>query len=75
MNEPRLFLRPRPRAASSSSPSERSGSPQVMNSNQSLENMPRLALTTEDEGQSPPSFQYVFYAHMGWACFEVVRAR
>ncbi|XP_031418868.1 microtubule-associated serine/threonine-protein kinase 3 isoform X2 [Clupea harengus] len=40
---------PRPRASSSSSPSERSGSPQVMNSTQSLETMPRLALSTEDE--------------------------
>ncbi|KAL2097629.1 hypothetical protein ACEWY4_006836 [Coilia grayii] len=40
---------PRPRASSSSSPSERSSSPQVMNSTQSLETMPRLALSTEDE--------------------------
>ncbi|XP_062381277.1 microtubule-associated serine/threonine-protein kinase 3 isoform X1 [Sardina pilchardus] len=40
----------RPRAASSSSPSERSGSPQVMNSNQSLDTTPtRLPLSTEDE--------------------------
>ncbi|XP_028832485.1 microtubule-associated serine/threonine-protein kinase 3 isoform X2 [Denticeps clupeoides] len=40
---------PRPRASSSSSQSDRSASPQVMNSTQSLEAMPRLALSTEDE--------------------------
>ncbi|TNN34427.1 Microtubule-associated serine/threonine-protein kinase 3 [Liparis tanakae] len=39
----------RPRASSSSSPSERSTSPLVMSSTHSLEAMPRFALSTDDE--------------------------
>lgn len=40
----------RPRASSSSSQSERSASPLVMTSTHSLETMPRVALSTDDEG-------------------------
>uniref|UniRef100_A0AAZ3QA45 non-specific serine/threonine protein kinase n=1 Tax=Oncorhynchus tshawytscha TaxID=74940 RepID=A0AAZ3QA45_ONCTS len=39
----------RPRAASSSSQSERSASPLVMNSTQSLDTMPRFAIAAEEE--------------------------
>ncbi|KAM4548119.1 microtubule-associated serine/threonine-protein kinase 3 isoform 3-T3 [Odontesthes bonariensis] len=41
----------RPRASSSSSQSERSTSPLVMSSTQSLEMMPRFALSTDDEAE------------------------
>lgn len=41
----------RPRASSSSSQSERSASPLVMNSTQSLDIMPRFAISTEEEGK------------------------
>ncbi|KAM6938735.1 microtubule-associated serine/threonine-protein kinase 3 isoform 6-T6 [Lycodopsis pacificus] len=41
----------RPRASSSSSQSERSTSPLVMSSTQSLETMPRFALSTDDEAE------------------------
>lgn len=41
----------RPRASSSSSPSERSSSPLVMSSTHSLETMPRFALSTDDEAE------------------------
>ncbi|XP_056270671.1 microtubule-associated serine/threonine-protein kinase 3 isoform X2 [Pseudoliparis swirei] len=41
----------RPRASSSSSPSERSTSPLVMSSTHSLEAMPRFALSTDDEAE------------------------
>lgn len=40
----------RPRASSSSSQSERSASPLVMNSTQSLDIMPRFAVAAEEEG-------------------------
>lgn len=40
----------RPRASSSSSQSERSASPLVMNSTQSLDIMPRFAISAEEEG-------------------------
>uniref|UniRef100_A0A672IL30 non-specific serine/threonine protein kinase n=1 Tax=Salarias fasciatus TaxID=181472 RepID=A0A672IL30_SALFA len=41
----------RPRASSSSSQSERSASPLVMNSTQSLDIMPRFAISAEEEGE------------------------
>ncbi|KAL1023242.1 hypothetical protein UPYG_G00038200 [Umbra pygmaea] len=41
----------RPRASSSSSQSERSVSPLVLSSTQSLETMPRLAFSTDDEAE------------------------
>lgn len=41
----------RPRASSSSSQSERSASPLVMNSTQSLDVMPRFAISAEEEGK------------------------
>lgn len=41
----------RPRASSSSSQSERSASPLVMNSTQSLDIMPRFAIAAEEEGE------------------------
>lgn len=41
----------RPRASSSSSQSERSASPLVMNSTQSLDIMPRFAIAPEEEGE------------------------
>lgn len=41
----------RPRASSSSSQSERSASPLVMNSTQSLDIMPRFAVAPEEEGE------------------------
>lgn len=57
----------RPRASSSSSQSERSASPLVMNSTQSLDIMPRFAVAPEEEGEksrrrtkahlSPPQMQ------------------
>lgn len=42
----------RPRASSSSSQSERSASPLVMNSTQSLDVMPRFAISAEEEGET-----------------------
>uniref|UniRef100_A0A3Q1IZV1 non-specific serine/threonine protein kinase n=1 Tax=Anabas testudineus TaxID=64144 RepID=A0A3Q1IZV1_ANATE len=42
----------RPRASSSSSQSERSASPLVMNSTQSLDIMPRFAISAEEEGKT-----------------------
>ncbi|KAL0966654.1 hypothetical protein UPYG_G00297940 [Umbra pygmaea] len=48
-NEEALRLGLRPRASSSSSPSERSSSLLVMNSTQSLDTMPRFAISAEDE--------------------------
>lgn len=42
----------RPRASSSSSQSERSTSPLVMNSTQSLDIMPRFAISAEEEGKT-----------------------
>ncbi|CAG00609.1 unnamed protein product, partial [Tetraodon nigroviridis] len=47
----------RPRASSSSSQSERSTSPLVMTSTHSLETMPRFALSTDDEDESPSGLQ------------------
>lgn len=48
-----VFLRSlRPRASSSSSQSERSASPLVMNSTQSLDIMPRFAISAEEEGKT-----------------------
>lgn len=45
-----VFFSLRPRASSSSSQSERSASPLVMNSTQSLDIMPRFAVAAEEEG-------------------------
>jgi len=47
-----FFCSLRPRASSSSSQSERSTSPLVMNSTQSLDIMPRFAISTEEEGKA-----------------------
>uniref|UniRef100_A0A671UK22 non-specific serine/threonine protein kinase n=1 Tax=Sparus aurata TaxID=8175 RepID=A0A671UK22_SPAAU len=47
-----LHLYLRPRASSSSSQSERSASPLVMNSTQSLDIMPRFAISAEEEGET-----------------------
>ncbi|KAJ0012124.1 hypothetical protein NQD34_013099 [Periophthalmus magnuspinnatus] len=53
----------RPRASSSSSQSERSASPLVMNSTQSLDVMPRFAISAEEEGKREesllPTFQFL----------------
>lgn len=47
----------RPRALSSSSQSERSANPLVMTSTHSLETMPRVALSTDDEGTFRPCLE------------------
>uniref|UniRef100_A0A3B4AYT4 non-specific serine/threonine protein kinase n=1 Tax=Periophthalmus magnuspinnatus TaxID=409849 RepID=A0A3B4AYT4_9GOBI len=58
-----LSLSLRPRASSSSSQSERSASPLVMNSTQSLDVMPRFAISAEEEGKREesllPTFQFL----------------
>uniref|UniRef100_H2T8X4 non-specific serine/threonine protein kinase n=1 Tax=Takifugu rubripes TaxID=31033 RepID=H2T8X4_TAKRU len=54
----------RPRALSSSSQSERSANPLVMTSTHSLETMPRVALSTDDEG----TFRRCLDIHSEWSC-------
>lgn len=69
----------RPRALSSSSQSERSANPLVMTSTHSLETMPRVALSTDDEGtfrhcleiHSERLYNYVLtfqYLQPRWSC-------